>query len=128
METPGREYWLFWDRDCGFCRRAIAWVERRDVAQQIRAVPYQDAPRPPMTEDLARRCTRAAHVITPQGAVLSAGRASLCILRVLGYARVARVLSLRPLVWGIELGYWIVARNRRFFSRFLFRPSTPRRS
>jgi predicted DCC family thiol-disulfide oxidoreductase YuxK len=41
MSTPEREYWLFWDGDCGFCRRVVAWVTRRDAAQRIRAVPYQ---------------------------------------------------------------------------------------
>ena len=120
MSTPEREYWLFWDGDCGFCRRVVAWVTRRDVARRIRAVPYQDDPRPPMTEDLARRCAGAVHVLTPQGTLLSAGRASLCVLRLLGYTRMVRTLSCRPLVWGVELGYWLVAGNRRFFSWLLF--------
>src|SRR5262245_5169516 len=115
------QYWLFWDGDCGFCRRAVAWVKRRDEGHVIRAVPYQQAPRPPMTDELARRCARAVHVLTPSGTLLSAGRASLCVLSLSGHLRLARVLATPPLVWCVELGYWIVARNRRVFSRFLFR-------
>jgi predicted DCC family thiol-disulfide oxidoreductase YuxK len=99
----------------------VAWVKRRDTANRLRAVPYQEAPRPPMTEELARRCARAVHVLTPDGKVLSAGRASLCVLGLVGYPRLARLLAIPPLVWLVELGYWLVARNRRFFSRFLFR-------
>ena len=72
--------WLFWDGACGLCRRAVVWVKHHDVTNQIRAVPYQDAPRPPMTDSLARRCERAVHVFTPDGQVLSAGRASLYVL------------------------------------------------
>ena len=118
------QYWLFWDGDCGFCRRAVAWVKRHDITDAIRAVPYQEASRPPMTDVLAKRCAKAIHVITPQGTILSAGRASLCILGLIGYLRLATVLSFPPLLWFVELGYWIVARHRYFFSRFLFRPSS----
>ena len=72
-----------------------------------------------MTDALARHCATAVHVITAAGVVLSAGRASLCVLGLIGYPRLARVLAFPPLVWLVELGYWIVARNRRFFGRFL---------
>jgi predicted DCC family thiol-disulfide oxidoreductase YuxK len=74
-----------------------------------------------MTDALARRCAKAVHVLTPTGTVLSGGRASLCILTLIGYPRLARVLAVPPLVWLVELGYWLVARHRYFFSRFLFR-------
>ncbi|MCS6926001.1 MAG: DUF393 domain-containing protein [Candidatus Binatia bacterium] len=119
--TVAAQYWLFWDGSCSLCRRAVAWVKRHDTADRIRAIPYQEAPRPPMTDELARRCATAVHVLTPQGEVLAAGRASLCVLSLIGYARLARVWSIPPLVWCVELGYWLVARHRRFFSRFLFR-------
>lgn len=72
-----------------------------------------------MTPALSAACARAVHVLTTDGRMLSAGRAVLFVLGAIGFARSARVLSLPPLVWGVEAGYWLVARNRRFFSRFL---------
>jgi predicted DCC family thiol-disulfide oxidoreductase YuxK len=61
------------------------------------------------------------HVVTADGEVLSAGKAWLFVLDQIGYRRTAAVLSLPPLSWIVELGYRIVAHNRRFFARFLFR-------
>ena len=74
-----------------------------------------------MTEALAERCARAVHVITPEGRILAAGRASLLILDTIGWHTLATVFSRRPLIWLVEIVYWIVARNRSFFGRFLFR-------
>jgi hypothetical protein len=74
-----------------------------------------------MTPALRDACPRAVHVVRADGTVLRAGRASLHVLGAIGWRRFARVLAWPPLVWLVELGYFIVARNRRFFSRFLFR-------
>jgi len=73
-----------------------------------------------MTDALAARCERAVHVLGPEGTLLAAGRASLFVLQHAGYPRLARLLAVPPLIWAVEVGYWIVARNRPFFSRFLF--------
>jgi hypothetical protein len=91
------------------------------MADSLYAVPYQAVPRPPMSDELAARCARAMHVITPDGRILRAGRASLFVLEKIGWPRLAAVLAQRPLIWIIELGYWVVARNRSLFSRVLFR-------
>jgi hypothetical protein len=74
-----------------------------------------------MTEELHQRCMRAIHVVAPDVHTMRAGKAALFILEHCGYSRTARVLRIPPLIWFVELGYWIVARNRRFFTRFLFR-------
>jgi len=84
-------------------------------------VPYQEAPRPPMTDALAERCARAVHVLGPDGTLLAAGRASLFVLERIGFPRLGRVLRVPPLVWAVEIGYRLVARHRPFFARFLFR-------
>ena len=68
-----------------------------------------------MTDELAERCQRAVHVITPAGQTLAAGRASVCVLGLIGYPRLARLAGRPPFIWAVELGYWVVARNRRFF-------------
>jgi len=74
-----------------------------------------------MTPELAEACERAVHVLHADGTVLKAGRAALFILSQVGFRWAARILGTVPLVWFVELGYSIVARNRRFFSRFMFR-------
>ena len=30
-------------------------------------------------------------------------------------------LRLPPMIWFVELGYWIMANNRPFFAKFMFR-------
>ena len=69
-----------------------------------------------MTDALAMRCARAVHVLTPDGAMLGAGRASLYVLDRIGWRAFAALFARRPLVWLVEAGYWLVARNRGFFS------------
>jgi predicted DCC family thiol-disulfide oxidoreductase YuxK len=74
-----------------------------------------------MTPTLRAACERAIHVVKANGTVLRAGRASLFILEQLGWGWLARILALPPFIWAVEWGYRLVADNRRFFSRFLFR-------
>jgi hypothetical protein len=73
-----------------------------------------------MTADLAEGCAKAVHVLRPDGEVLRAGRACLFVLEQTGWGTAARLLSLPPSIWAVELGYSIVARHRSFFARFLF--------
>ena len=73
-----------------------------------------------MTPELREACARSAHVITREGVVLNAGRGTLFILRQLGWGW-TWLLSVPPLIWLVELGYAIFARNRVFFFRFLSR-------
>ncbi len=85
-------------------------------------VPYQDCPYPPMTPRLRVQSRQAIQVVTIDGHQLSAARAILFVLGEIGYyPRIARLATRRPFIWPIELFYWIVARNRSFFDRFLFR-------
>lgn len=111
--------WVFWDGECGFCRRSISWAVRHDHSGILRPVPYQRAPSPPMTPRLRRACARSVHVVTPEGRVLRAGRAVLYIIGVCGWPTAARLLGLPPLVWAVEIGYRIVSENRTFVGRFL---------
>lgn len=119
--TPDGLTWVLWDGECGFCRRAVTWLRGQDRAGRLRTMPYQEAPSPPMTPEIHAACNRAVHVITPDGAVLRAGRGSLFALETAGWGWKARLLSRPPFLWFVELGYWLVARNRRLVSRFLFR-------
>lgn len=113
---------LIWDGECGFCRNALTWLLRHDHDARFRPVPYQELSSPPLTPKLRQQATRAVQVITPDGEQISAGRAVLFVLRQVGWRPVlVRLASRRPCVWAVELGYWVVARNRSAFSRFLFR-------
>jgi len=77
-------------------------------------------PAPTMTPELADACARAVHVVCPDGTLLRAGHGCLYVLRAVGWWWLAP-LSVPPLLWLVELGYQLVARNRRFFARFIFR-------
>ncbi len=103
----------------------MTWARRRGAERRFRIVSYQDAPSPPMTPALRERARRAVQVLTPEGRRLEAGRASLYVLARVGYPGAARVLSLPPFSWAVELGYRGVAANRRFLERWLSRD--PRR-
>lgn len=118
--TPDGKYWVLWDGQCGFCRRCVNWTLRNDRKGLFRGIAYQEAPSPPMTPELAKACDYAVHLITPSGELYRAGRAVLVILEQVSWGPAARLLRLPPLVWGVEAVYWVVARNRLFFSRFLF--------
>ena len=113
--------WVLWDGTCGFCARCIAWAGQRDHAGRLHFAPYQEAPEPPMTPRLRRACSRAVHVIKPDGRVLRAGRAVLDVLDQIGWHRTARALAMPPLVWLVEIAYRLVADHRPFFSRLVSR-------
>lgn len=115
-------HWIVWDGECGFCRRAVLWALAHDRQDQFRAIPYQEVPSPPMTPALREACRAAVHVRTRDGRWLRGGRACLFVLERVGWPRLARIAELPPLVWGVEAGYTLVARNRAFFSHLLPRP------
>jgi hypothetical protein len=75
-----------------------------------------------MTPALRAQARKAVQVITAEGHQLSAGRAILFALEEIEWhPSLVRLLGRRPFIWAVELGYWIVAHNRSFFGRFLFR-------
>ena len=77
-----------------------------------------------MTPELREACRRALHVLTASGTLMRSGRAALFVLErtTPPWRLFARVARHPPLFWFVELGYWIVARNRSFFGRVLLRP------
>jgi len=114
--------WLFYDGDCRFCRRCVAWLQARDPAGKLRPVPYQDAPDPPLIPPLRARAKHSVLTIGPDDRVRVAGRAALGVLAEIGWMTpLVRIAALPPLVWLVELGYRIVAANRSRLSRVLFR-------
>lgn len=125
MRAPENAHILLWDGECAFCRRCVMWVVRRDEKKRIWAVPYQEAPSPPMSAALRKRAHKAVQLIAPDGRTLEAGRACVEVLSLLGWERAVRVLGSPPLIWPVEWGYRLVARTRRFWGR-LPRPPAKR--
>ncbi len=74
-----------------------------------------------MTPGLRAACVQSVHVITTDGKILRAGRATLFILERTGWKISARAMGWIPFVWGVECAYRVVADHRPFFARFLFR-------
>ena len=75
-----------------------------------------------MTPALREQARKAVQVMTADGRQLSAGRAMLFVLEEIDWhPGTVRLAARRPFIWAVELGYWIVARNRSLFGRFLFR-------
>jgi predicted DCC family thiol-disulfide oxidoreductase YuxK len=117
-ERPDRHV-LLWDGRCGFCQQCVTWLMHQPGASGFEAMPYQNAAPPLVTPEIKRASARAMHVLTIDGRVLKAGRASLFILEKLGWRWTARVLSWPPFVWLVELAYKLVAVNRNRISRLL---------
>ena len=115
------KHWVLWDGDCGLCQEIAGWIKARDHQQNFEVVSYQQAPNPPMTNDIYSACSKSVHVVTRQGIVFKAGSACLFILEQIGYKTLAQIGRTYPLIWLIEWGYWLVARNRRWIGRLLFR-------
>ena len=115
---------LVYDADCGFC---IYWVDRwrKITGDKIDYAPYQEVANR-FSSIPIKKFQKAAALILPSGKVLWGAKA---VLRALAsnpkkrwmfwlYAKV-------PGAWFfLEFGYWLIARNRAFFSQFIG-PSNP---
>ena len=67
-------------------------------------------------------CAQAVHILHPNGQIERAGRACLTVLQLIGCPSIlVRFMRLPPLIWTLEIGYWLVARNRSLFSKIFFR-------
>ena len=72
-----------------------------------------------MNEVLYEECQKSICVVTTGGKVLNRGRAVIHIFSKIGYGW-SKLGLVPPLIYLVDLGYMFVARNRFFFSRFLF--------
>ena len=110
---------VLYDLDCGFCRWTVALVLRLDRAGRLRPVGIQS----PEGERLLGGMMReerlaAAHVVTPDGRVLSGGAAAPAIAGALpGGAPLAA--ALRRLSGPVDRAYRWVADHRTGLSRLV---------
>ena len=110
---------VLWDGDCGFCRRSVQWLEKHDRYGHLRFEPNQTAD---ISPELREKCRGAVHVIKADGEILRAGRAMLFCGQQTRWHQLARIAGWPIFLPFVEIGYGIIAKNRMFFSKFLFRP------
>ena len=114
--TPG-DWTLFWDRDCGFCAATLAALLSLDRHERIRTLALQspEAERMLASVPLEERM-KSAHLVDPDGNVLSGGAATATFLRLVpGGGPLADVVERIPSV--PERGYKWVAEHRVQLSR-----------
>ncbi len=74
-----------------------------------------------MTPEISEACGLEIKIVFRDGTLLRAGRAALFLAGEIGWRRSSRFLSHPPMIWFVELGYALVARNRRLTGRIFFR-------
>lgn len=119
----GRLLVLF-DRDCGLCTATANRLRRWDRDSQLELVPLQAVATmgPLVAAAVARRpLGDALHVVDlGTGEVRSGGRAARAIVARLPGGRIpAALAAVPPVSWVVDLGYRLVARNRRRIGRWL---------
>lgn len=118
--APIAPHWLLWDGDCGFCRECVRWVGEHDPDARFHAIAFQNAPSPPMTDDLRAKCREAVQVVSWDGTVYSAGTACAFVLEQIGYSRLGRFMQWRAIRPIVEWGYRRVANNRDLVGWLVF--------
>ena len=104
--------------DCGFCRWSLAKILAWDRRGQLRAVALQDPEADALLPSIDSTQKMASwHLVTPDGAVHSAGAAFPPLLRLLPAGRpLAAVAGAFP---GVTVAYRWAARNPGGLGRFV---------
>ena len=119
---------VLYDRDCGLCTASARQLRRWDRHGRLELLSLQDATGPAAAERprLAAAIAglpllTALHVYEEgSGAIRAGGAAALAIGAVLPGGAIVRVLSwIPPVRWSVDLGYRLVARQRRRIGRWL---------
>jgi len=113
---------LIYDGDCGFCRR---WIKhwKSITRDQVEYAPYQTVAIKYPHIDYAE-FEKAVHFIEPDGTVTKGAEAVFRTLKHSPFSNKTRYpLWLYQNIPGVksasQAAYWIVAKNRRFFSKIL---------
>jgi len=114
-------YLVLWDSQCDFCRRSVGWLQKK-APGKVLALPYQEQISW-LPEEIFEDCQNQFYLRTPPGNFLAGGDALIILLRVVGWKSLSWILGLPVLRQLTRLAYKTVARNRDFFSRFLFKSS-----
>lgn len=87
-------------------------------------MPFQESDDPRVDDALRARCRDALYVLPVEGEPLHSARALLYVGRRIGFGWITWLGWIPPILWGLELGYRYMARNRKLFARYLFRSET----
>jgi predicted DCC family thiol-disulfide oxidoreductase YuxK len=117
MQVGEQDCLVFYDRDCGFCRRMMRIVLERDRAHRLEPIALQD---PRATAELSGldESERMAswHLKLANGEIASGGAAIAPLVELLGLPRWLASLARRfPKV--VDRGYRWVADHRQAFGR-----------
>lgn len=110
---------VLYDADCGFCRWSLAWILRWDRRRRLEPAALQG----PVARELLAGMDEAErmaswHLVAPDGAVSSGGRAAIPMLRLLpAGAPLAALLDRAPRL--VERAYAWVNRHRGTLGRAL---------
>jgi len=114
-------YVLLWDGQCDFCRRSVKWLHKK-APDKFVPLPYQEQ-KSWLPPEIYADCKRQLYLRTPGGKYLGGGDAVIKLLEVMGWKSLSWILELLVLRQLTGLAYRLVARNRNFLSRFLFKSS-----
>jgi predicted DCC family thiol-disulfide oxidoreductase YuxK len=110
---------LLYDRDCGFCRWAVARILRRDKRHRLQAATIQGAEGDRLLGDLDRDERLASwHLVTPSGRRYSGGAAAAPLARLLPLGAPFAMLA-ETFPGTTERAYRWVANNRDRIARRL---------
>lgn len=109
---------VLYDRDCGFCRWAMARVLDLDRRRAIVPAQIQS----PRGDDLLAGMPAAErlaswHLVAPDGTRHSGGAAAAPLVRLLGAPRIAGAFERVP--WVIDRAYRLVAGNRTLVGKLV---------
>jgi len=113
---------VVFDADCRVCRAFRRWAKARDSDSRLAFVPNTD----PGLGELGRgvdadRAARSLAVVMPDGRVLWGAQAVFATVAALPWPwrPLGAVMSVAPFHWLAEPIYWLFARNRGRFARFV---------
>lgn len=110
---------LLWDGDCGFCQLSVEWINRQKGTEWFDTQTCQSHAR--YKTDLEEQCQREVVLLMPGGRRFGGHAAVARALRQTRFGWLARIFAIPPFSWLAWLGYRIVASNRMFFSKLLFK-------
>ncbi len=117
--SPGNEWVVLYDRDCGFCRWSLALLLRADRARRLRPLALGTAEADALLSELEPEQRMASwHLIAPDGRCESAGAALPTVASLLSGGRLpAAALARVPRV--TDRGYRWVADHRSWLGRLV---------